>query len=369
MKRRPSVSRAAFTLIELLVVIAIIAILIGLLLPAVQRVREAMNMVSCSNNLHQFAIAFQGYATDRGLPNGGSHPYITPGVAGTPMPRWWVTGTPGTRGNQDWGYGFQILPYMQEDNAFTNTNGVNIGSLTGSSLSNAAYATIDNYVVGYNQRYHICPSRRNANARISNGPRGVPVAPTDYAGNAGTALIYSSTGVPLTYQFPFPGGATAFVPHNGTIGYTGQWNPYNASVRQGNFVSNDTNDPFIRAAHVTDGTSQTLLLSEKRINVARLNLPQPGDSLGWVTGFDAETIRSAGGLNVSGGAALPPARDYRADAVTDIWDGFGASHTTHLNCLFFDGSVRPVRYDVDPLVWLYVLVRNDQRVINNADLD
>src|SRR5579884_3261071 len=134
-----------FTLIELLVVIAIIAILVGLLLPAVQKVREAAARMSCSNNLRQLGLGLQN-CTD-------SHQGLLPPSCGTyPIPVY-VGIDPGVAGNGEGGFMFHMLPYIEQNNLYQTsksmTDGFNgVGVLTYCEYGSPTFGEDDTYGIG-----------------------------------------------------------------------------------------------------------------------------------------------------------------------------------------------------------------------------
>jgi prepilin-type N-terminal cleavage/methylation domain-containing protein len=279
--------RSGFTLIELLVVIAIIAILIGLLLPAVQKIREAANRMKCSNHLKQQGLALHNYNDTNGyLPHGGTIPWAGDGWA------------------------VQILPYIEQDN-----------------LAKLAHSGGNELVV---VSIYYCPSRRANLKSSSQGGRAL----MDYASAT------PGDGPNSWDQFWY--GQIWAVP-------TGQ--KYNGMiVRNTNAIAaNGKGDPLTAAS---DGLSNTLMVSEKRLDSRNYMTGDWMDDQGWTDGWDPDIIRYT---------AQQPAKD--AQGGVSGYE-FGSAHPTGLNCLVGDGSVRFVRFTVDLTTWNWFGHKSDGQVID-----
>jgi len=279
--------RSAFTLIELLVVIAIIAVLIGLLLPAVQMVRVAAQGMRCKNNLKQIGLAFQNHHTQfHAFPSGGWDWFTPPSYAG---------GRPHTGAQQQAGWGFQILPFIEGDAAY------NGGALIAVSTPN---------------RVFFCPARRD--------PQTVTYE---------DEYTPSLTGTTVTHALCDYAAAN----WEGT-GVVRQYAP-------------------TTMADVTDGTSSTLLVADKRLNLAELGTGPADDNEGYTAGWDEDVIRSTDHA---------PMKDF----VGEGWDmerRFGSSHPGGIHAVFADGSVHTIAYTIDPTVFKYLGNRSDGQAINGND--
>src|SRR6516225_1655732 len=247
--------RDAFTLIELLVVIAIIAVLIGLLLPAVQKVREAAARMSCSNNLKQIALAAHSYHdANQRFPVGCYIPYAKDGFHDTqditlPFgPNWAV----------------YILPYIEQSNIY---NSININAYPGTSLP----ANLTNYPTydrtwralrGYVVKTYLCPSDPYnqvpyEDASGVDAPAETGWARGNYAATCGfTDSDHTTDGRNATGNNPFDGsGQDGIVPGN----------PANPPVSKGPvFFFSTTGTNGSRIADITDGTSNVAMFNEVR---------------------------------------------------------------------------------------------------------
>ena len=210
MSRSPR--RSAFTLIELLVVIAIIAILIGLLLPAVQKVREAAARMSCTNNLKQIALATHSYHdANNQFPVSAAPGYVDNNSVNTPSWSWLV----------------RILPYIEQDNLLKAT-----GALAANIDSNPT-------AVATRIKTFLCPSDTNNDARTDTHVSGFRLGQTNYKGVSGSAWEWGS----------YATGAQGYSPNAGLDSGNG-W------ICRANYQRPRT------FASITDGTSNTLFVGE-----------------------------------------------------------------------------------------------------------
>lgn len=307
--------RYAFTLIELLVVIAIIAVLIGLLVPAVQKVREAANRMTCSNNLKQIGLAvMQHHDTISILPDGGERYWTV---------RTWNNGTPALAGKQSWGVFYQILPYIEQENLHKSSN--------------------DSDVLKSIVKTFLCPSRTNPRSALGLTDQ-LPRTMGDYAGNGGTdvtGLVWGMLG-------------------NGKDGVIVR-RPDNTNQRSSS----------IKMVSIVDGTSNTLLIGEHSFNRAAISPYLPDDDAGWIEGWDWDTIRWGRyqpipdySDNSASRIATCISQNTQDQTVINRIGAFGSSHPSGFNGVLADGSVRNIAYTVKLAAFQALCTRNGGEIVS-----
>ncbi|MBA4062118.1 MAG: prepilin-type cleavage/methylation domain-containing protein [Isosphaera sp.] len=277
--------RRGFTLIELLVVIAIIAVLVGLLLPAVQKVREAAARTQCLNNLKQLSLGAHNYHDARGA---------------LPANR--------TADGNGVTWAVLILPYIEQDNVFR------LFEQTGLRFRDAPAAAREAAIKTF-----FCPSRRTA-------PQIVP-ATEDRDGAVPPPAATRQSGTAADY-------ATCVGDQHNSTGLGGM------DASNGAFARGDVG-LRVNLDGIKDGTSNTFFIGEKHVNRDRLLRDRSVSPVGGDGSvFNADGIRSYSRLAGGANWALARTTDDPSN------EKFGSLHSGVVNFGMGDGSVRTFRTSV-----------------------
>jgi prepilin-type N-terminal cleavage/methylation domain-containing protein/prepilin-type processing-associated H-X9-DG protein len=387
--------RSGFTLIELLVVIAIIGILIALLLPAIQKVRESASRAQCSNNLKQIALAAHNYHDNYGrLPVGCYMPYAVDG--GSPAAFFQnANNGNGINTTQDItnpfgpNWAVYILPFIEQGNLYNSANVAAYpgpGPFTIPPQTPADFAPYDRSwraIRGAKIKTYLCPSDPYnklpyEDASGVDTPLEVGWARGNYAATCGfTDSDHTTDGNPSFGANPFDG--------QGGVGGDGNvpGNPANPPVSKGPvFFFSTTGKNGTQLTDISDGTSNTIMFNEVRAGISPLDprgvwaLGMPGSSLteagraynptpnntldspdGQTYGDELQNCYKFWYLGIGSQAGIGCFPNTTGDQMNSAMAR--SMHIGGVNAAFADASVRFIRNGIDQFTWCILQSKND----------